>query len=211
MARSARTVLAFVALLPLAGCSAVDGPQLGRVPPGLGYISAVVPSSPPLTKRFVQRQFGYVTAGDVYERVTITEYAGMATTDEIIRSREELADRSRGDELGEMDYLTVDRRPAMGWSTAFRVNERTYARGFTVVVPYRYRTYSIEYFTRDERNQDASYLRSVVASFHVPNPWSEIGAVMIVLGLIVALVTHATERGLAGGTASDTVSRLLRR
>jgi hypothetical protein len=209
-----RHVVAGLALALLSsGClSVVDGPQLGEVPDGLGYLAALESARRPLPRRTHLRQLGYLSGPDWRSSVVITVYSGAAAATEVFEARDEYAKRYTSTTYSEVESLAIEGRPAWGWQETQTVSGRVFSVGFTAVVAYKDVSYSIEYTSRDPRNQGDRHLREVVMSFHVVRRARQEGFVLIIAGLLLGAVLWVilrASRGSPPAARQDTVDRLI--
>jgi len=146
------------------------GPDVARVPAGFvfdpGFQTAGL-----FAERPAVLQRGYVTAvmgDDQHSDIAITQYDGATTAEQIAAAI--AADRERrGDtEYGAIEPLTIDRKPAWGWTETRReTNGVIRVMGYRAVVSYGRASYLVEFYTSHARYMDASTLKGVVTSFVV--------------------------------------------
>lgn len=143
----------------------------------------------------------------------ITEYSGAATRDEIQEARDEYARRYTSQGYGEVESLSIGGRGAWGWFETQRDGARVTSLGYTGVVPWGDRTYSIEVSSRDPRLHDGGFLREVAMSFTVASQTTYDAWILMASGLILAGILWLALRGQQSGQQprQDTVDRLLRR
>ncbi|MCU0291253.1 MAG: hypothetical protein MUF10_04590 [Thermoanaerobaculaceae bacterium] len=216
LAPSGRWLAALLLAVTTAGCAPInEGPILRKPPTGLAYTSTVQSARAPLPHRARLRQVAYLKPGgtDWTTSVIITEYSGAATRDEIQEARDEYARRYTSQGYGEVESLSIGGRDAWGWFETQRDGERVTSLGYTGVVPWGDRTFSIEVGSRDPRLHDGAFLRGVAMSFTVATQTTYDAWILMASGLILAGILWLALRAQQSGhqPRHDTVDRLLGR
>jgi hypothetical protein len=156
-----------------AGCSSRPlhhGPDVARVPEGFVFdpgfeAPGLFATRPPVLQR------GYVTAAiadDDHSDIGITQYDGAATGEQVAAAITAERERRGDTEYGTIESLTIDRKPAWGWTETRRhTNGAIRVMAYRAVVSYGHASYLVEFYTSHARFMDASKLRAVVTSFVV--------------------------------------------
>jgi hypothetical protein len=147
------------------------GPDVVKVPEGFIYDPGMqggrnlFPARPKVLER------GYTTAAIADEEnsnIYIAQYDGATTEDQVAEAVRAEQERYGYAEYSALEPLTVDKRPAWGWSETQRRKDGTVAAlEYRVVVSYDDATYLVEFFTSHQHFMDAARLKDVVASFEV--------------------------------------------
>ncbi len=171
----AALALAPVLLFAAGGCGRVTlGPQFDRLPEGAAIPVAGFAEGEKLfgEPRWKKRlSFYFPPSSD--RTVTVDEFSGPTSDDEIRSTREKALERARpkapskqapGIHLGPLEELTIDKRRAFGWIDQFGPDDHVGGRRMTAVVSYDDRTYLVSYDCFTD-GCSADHLRSVVTSF----------------------------------------------
>lgn len=166
--RRVRLLALIVAVGLAAGCAREPKRgRIGRAPEGLLFDANASAARLVLAGRELIDQDGWFTAGDLGSSIMISRYAGSAGTDEIEAARAGFAGRYTYAEYGELEELTIDRRPSWGWLETQSGSGHVSAMAFTAVIPYGDETYTVEFWSAEPRFMDADALRKTVATFGV--------------------------------------------
>lgn len=149
-----------------AGCSREpERGRIGRAPEGFLFDANATAARHVLPDRELIDQDGWFTAGDPGSSIMISRYEGAADAAEIEAAHDDLAGRYGYAEYGEIEELTIDRRPAWGWLETQRLDGRLASLAFTAVIPYEGDTYTVEFSSAEPRFLKAEALRKTVSTF----------------------------------------------
>jgi hypothetical protein len=157
------SVVAFALALSDLACStsAVEGPQVTRVPPGYGFSSQMSGARNVFLDDRPTDEFGWMRVqGETHGSIEINVYDGSRSESEIRGARDAHAERWEHAAYDEVASTTIDGRPAWWW---FVRQERS--RECVAVVPHDDVTFTIEYHSAFREEQDDEAMRAVVASF----------------------------------------------
>jgi len=212
----ASTVLLLTMLLVGACVPIHEGPQLRTVPEGLSYTNSIDSAGLALPARDKVRQVAYIPLGE--QRwplsVIIAEYRGTTSSSEVEAARLEVARHSGSTaEVGELETLRIDGHAAWGWLQTHRRSGDVTGLTFTAIVAYPAANYTIVVSSLSPKLKPPEYLRDVARTFAVRHEGDADAWALIVAGALLGVFLTFLWRlqGRTPGSATDTVSRLLRR
>lgn len=144
-------------------------PRFKDRPQGFSPLGTCTSARRPLPKRAVERQLCggrfLHSENEMPDFLTVTEYKGAATLEEIERARDYYAERYGEDEYGEIENIMVDGQLAYGWADT----EGETDMGYTAVVPYDDKdvTFSVEFSVHHKDIANLDYIKKTVLSFSI--------------------------------------------
>ena len=179
--------LAALALAGLACVSALEGPQVRKVPPGFGY-SAQAPTGTGLGGRRITTQRLWMGLSERSGSVGVVELRGAAAKGEIDAAHREAAARASPDaKVSALEHLRIDGAPAWCWKEV-----SPWSRTVTAVVVGGDATWVVSYHASNPKLQDDAAMMDVVTSFVRDGNAAGDAATIVVATLVIAGLVSAS-------------------
>lgn len=166
--RLAVSLLASLLILTAASCSTprMEGPNIADPPEGFVYDANGSQSRNIFANEDIIRQSSWTRPNeDNYCSITMTEYRGPATRQDTQEALDYFIKRYGYQEYGPLENLTIDGRPAWGWTeTQFHKGEQA-SLAYKAVVSYEGNCWAVEFFARDPAWQNKERLKATISSF----------------------------------------------
>lgn len=188
-------LLATAFALGASAALAVEGPQLRRPPQGMGLDLNCSAARLPVTSLAPVRQRCYVAPfRDPPDWITLTEYRGTLTADEIRSEHEAYVERWSNESETHSDLHEDEIEGRTAWYRYELADGR--ARGCTAFVSYDDATFSIEFDANTPTWQDERFMRETVLSFarDTPGRVAKPALALAAVGALVAVGVVMTRR-----------------
>jgi hypothetical protein len=166
--KAPRGVLCLVLLLLTAACAkkGPKQPQVAHVPEGMLHDANLESARLVLPGFELLDQDGWMSLNEPHRSIVFSEFEEVAAEEDVINAVTRAAARYTSAEYGEIEPLTIDRRPAWGWFERQYIDDELAGIQFAAVIPYEDRTWTVEYYVSEpgEADTDES-LRNLVGSF----------------------------------------------
>lgn len=156
---SARHIAVLAIIIACAACApALPGPQLRRLPPGLGYVTQVGEPRGDVLGRKAVLQRAWVSPTEPGASLSLSACDGRATRADLDAWLE--AHPEKYAERGPVREARIDSRPSWVWVEKGKASMRAWA-----VVPYDDATFMMSFYTARSEQQDERLLLDALESF----------------------------------------------